>query len=73
MKTRDFENMPILAPIELDGNKTTIVLKPRNDESPKGRFATKSTGWMGSDKVMDSEGVKYQVNFQIIKIGSKPE
>ena len=72
MRDKTFEDMPILAQFKLDENVNTIMLHPRTDDSPKGRFSTKSTGFMGSDKVQDRAGNKYQVNFQVIKIGSKP-
>jgi len=63
---------PIIVNVSIvEGINAPIVLHPRTDDSPKGRFSTGSTGWQGSDKIMDADGAKYQVNFQIVKVGSK--
>jgi hypothetical protein len=54
-----------IASIQLNGDKKSFILDKKD-------FKTGSRGYHGTGK-MEAGGKKYQINIQVVEIGSKPK
>lgn len=58
-------DQPNMATIQLNGVKQLFIINPKN-------FSTGSRGFYGQGKMMVGDK-NYQVNIQLVEIGSKPK